>query len=53
MLGAFWFYCPPMFNFIILLNQIVTENELQLRTSMRTMGLLDSMYWTRYAYEYR
>ncbi|KAL0477482.1 hypothetical protein AKO1_008212 [Acrasis kona] len=44
-LGAFWFYCPPVFNFIILLNQIVTENELKLRLTMGTMGLNNSMYW--------
>jgi len=44
-MGALWFYCPPMFNFMILLNQIVTENELKLRLSMRTMGLKNSIYW--------
>ncbi|KAL0485025.1 ABC Transporter A family protein [Acrasis kona] len=44
-MGALWFYCPPMFNFMILLNQLVTENELKLRLSMRTMGLKNSIYW--------
>lgn len=37
--GAFWFYCPPMFTFMILVDQIVTEKEKRLRLGMRTMGL--------------
>ena len=37
--GAFWFYCPPMFTFMILVDQIVTEKEKKLRLGMRTMGL--------------
>lgn len=37
--GAFWFYCPPMFTFMILLNQIVTEKQEKLRMGMKIMGL--------------
>ena len=37
--GAFWFYCPPMFTFMILVDQIVSEKEKRLRLGMRTMGL--------------
>ncbi len=43
--GAFWFYCPPMFTFMILVNQIVSEKENKLRMGMRIMGLKDSMFW--------
>eukprot|EP00761_Pharyngomonas_kirbyi_P004790 gb/GECH01004795.1/.p1 GENE.gb/GECH01004795.1/~~gb/GECH01004795.1/.p1 ORF type:complete len:886 (+),score=205.13 gb/GECH01004795.1/:1-2658(+) len=43
--GGFWFYCPPMLNFIVLMNQIVTEKELKLRLGMKMMGLKDGMFW--------
>jgi hypothetical protein len=43
--GSLWFYCPPMFNFMILLTQIVAEKESKLHLCMRTMGLKDSTYW--------
>ena len=44
--GAFWFYCPPMFIFILVLNQIVLEKELKVRQAMKTMGLRNLMFWS-------
>lgn len=43
--GAFFFFCPPMLNLIVLMNQIVTEKELKLRLGMRMMGLRNFVFW--------
>lgn len=37
--GPFFFFGALMFNFVIQIGQIVTENEFKLRESMKVMGL--------------
>ena len=38
-IGPVFFYCPPMFLFILLLNEIVDEKQKKLRQGMKVMGL--------------
>lgn len=37
--GPYFFFGALMFNFVIQIGQIVTENEFKLRESMKVMGL--------------
>lgn len=37
--GPVFFYCPPMFLFILLLHEIVDEKQKKLRQGMKVMGL--------------
>lgn len=44
-MGVFWFYCPPMFNFLLFMIKITSEKEKKLRMGMSIVGLTDSAYW--------
>lgn len=43
--GPAFFYCGIMFQFIVLLYNICNEKDLRLRQGLKTVGLLDSVYW--------
>ena len=43
--GILFFYCGLMFNFIILVYQLVTEKEKKLKEGLKLMGMKASMYW--------
>lgn len=45
--GPFFFFGALMFNFVIQIGQIVTENEFKLRESMKVMGLRVSFIGSR------
>eukprot|EP00474_Spongospora_subterranea_P009421 CRZ09879.1 hypothetical protein [Spongospora subterranea] len=44
--GPMFFFGALMFNFVIQLGRLVSEKELNLRASMKLMGLRDSVYMT-------
>eukprot|EP00727_Mastigamoeba_balamuthi_P010089 m51a1_g5702 hypothetical protein (1182) ;mRNA; f:1033584-1061301 len=43
--GTLIMYCPTMFNFMLLLYQLVQEKDLQLRRQMKSVGMSDVTYW--------
>ena len=44
-LGATFFYCTSMIIFISVLNTIVSEKEMKLKTHMHMIGLMPTVYW--------
>lgn len=48
--GPLFFFAALLFSFVVQISSLVQERELKLRQAMRTMGLLDSVYWATWTF---